>query len=362
MKVPFLDLRVTDETERQELLAAVEGVLKHGRIVLGPEVGEFEQAVATRLGVRYVVGVNSGTDALILTFRALGLGPGDEVIMPPLSFVATANTVSLSGATPVFADLTDDLVLDPASVEALITPRTKALVPVHWSGRTCDMTVLLDIAKRHNLLVIEDTAQAFDAKLNGRKAGTFGIVGCFSMNCMKVFASLGEAGAIATDDQALYEKLVTLRYHGLVNREFCHMVSHNGRLDTVQAAMLLVRLKRLDSVMERRQAHAAYYDSRLASVVETPRPAPGGTHVYYTYTIQTDRRDALKAFLEEQGVETKIQHVPLMPDQPVYEGRVTAACPNARRLMGRVLCLPASENLTALEREYVADQVLKFFD
>lgn len=361
IRVPFLDLRVADE-ERATLLAAVDRVLRHGRIVLGPEVAAFEGALADYLGTPFAVGVNSGTDALILGLRALGIGPGDEVILPPLSFVASANAVSLVGATPVFADVGTDLTLDPTSAEALAGPRTRAIMPVHWAGLVCDMTSIMAIAERHGLYVIEDTSQAFGARLNGRMAGTFGDIGTFSMNCMKVLASLGEAGALCARDAGLREKLEVLRYHGLVNRETCVAVSHNGRLDTIQAAMLLERLRTFPQLVARRRDNAAFYDRQLAGAVAVPYRRGEDSHVFYTYTIQTGRRDGLKDYLAAHGIETKIQHLPLLPEQPVYADKVRGHWPTASRLMQQTLCLPVHEKLTPQQREYVAAKVLDFLE
>lgn len=358
--VPFLDLRVTDDAERAALLEAIDRVLRHGRIILGPEVAELERRVAAYVGRAHTAGVNSGTDALILTFRALGIGPGDEVITTPLSFIATANAIRLNGATPVFADIDDDLNLDPASIEPLITPRTRAIVPVHWAGKVCRMEEIMPIAERHGLMVVEDASQAFGAERHHRKSGTWGTAACFSMNSMKPFASLGEAGMVATDDPALRERLEALRYNGLVNREFCHYVSHNGRLDTVQAAALLVRLDRYEDVLARRQETAAFYDAALADVVTVPRREAGCRDVHYTYQIQCDRRDELMAHLTAAGIETKVQHAPLMPRQPAYEASI-ARCPNADRLIRRTLCLPVSEKVTAPQRETVAAAVRAFY-
>lgn len=359
IKVPYLDLRVTDDSERQELLAAVDRVLRHGRIVLGPEVAEFEAKIADRVGRRFAVGVNSGTDALILALRALDIGSGDEVIVPALSFVATANMVKLTGAEPVFADLGADMNMDPAGIEALITPATKAILPVHFAGKICRMKEICAIADRHGLLVIEDAAQAFDALYNGHKAGSFGKVGCFSMNCMKVLASLGEAGVIVTDDEDLRDHLVRLRYHGLVSKESCGFLSHNGRLDTVHAAMLMVRLDRLDEVMRRRRDNAEYFSSRLGHLVEVPHDDPDCRDAYYIYVISTDRRDALQDFLTARGIETKQPHI-LMPEHPVHQG-ARGSWKQAARVHQRRLSLPISEKLTDEQRAYVADMVLEFF-
>lgn len=360
VRVPFLDLRVLDGDERAELLAAMAKVLDHGRLILGPEVLELEARFARYVGSPHAVGVGSGTDALILALKALGIGPGDEVITTPLSFVATANAIALAGAEPVFADVGDDLNLDPATVEPLLSGRTRALLAVHWAGKVCRMEALLETAERHGLPVVEDCAQAFGANRGGRAAGSFGVAGCFSMNSMKGLASLGEAGMVTTARSDLREKLASLRYNGMADRTTCRYVSHNARLQTLQAAALLVRLDRFPARLAARRANAAYYSERLAGVVETPSQEVGAEDAFYTYTIRTGRRDALQAFLAERGIESQVQHSPLMPEQEPYR-RARAEFPNARRLIGRVLCLPVNEKLTAGQRELVADTVLEFF-
>src|SRR5438093_3143193 len=192
-KIPFLDLRVTDDAERQELLGAVDTVLRHGRMVMGPEMQEFERQVAARVGRRFAVAVNSGTDALFLGLKALDIGPGDEVITTSLSWIATANAIALNGATPVFADIRDDLNIDPNSVRRLVTPRTKAILPVHYTGKVCEMSPLITLAAEHRLHLVDDGSQSFDARHQGRCSGSFGVLGCISLNPMKVFSACGEA-------------------------------------------------------------------------------------------------------------------------------------------------------------------------
>ena len=361
MKVPFLDLRITDEQEKKELLEAVDKVFSHGRIVLGPEVKEFEDRVAASCGRGLGVGVNSGTDALYLALRAAGIGAGDEVITTSLSWVATANAIALTGATPVFADIQDDLNIDPASIETLITKKTKAIVPVHYTGKVCRMDRIMPLALKHYLLVIEDASQAFDASYQGGKSGSFGTMGVFSMNAMKVFASCGEAGMIVLDDKKIYERLISLRYNGTINREECVEVSLNGRLDTLQAAILLKRMPRVKGIITRRRQIALQYMQLLQGCVDLPREQAGETDVYYTFTIKTPRRDELKKYLEECGIETKIQHPILMPDQPAFAGKSYGSYPNASRLVKTILCLPANEKLSSDAIEYVAQCVRKFF-
>lgn len=360
LKVPFLDLRVTDEEERDEILAAVEKVLSHGRILLGPEVDELELRIAARVGRKHAVGCNSGTDALIIALRALQIGLGDEVIVPALSFIATANAVSLVGATPVFADLDDNLNMAVESVASLITPATKAVIPVHWAGQMCDIEALCALAAKTGLHIVEDASQAFDGAIAGRRAGSYGVIGCFSMNSMKVFASLGEAGMLVTDDPKLHARCIALRYHGLVNREFCTELAQNSRLDTLQAAVLLVRLDRLDTLIEKRRQNASYLNQRLGEYVRVPTEPDGQRHVYYTYTIQSHRRDALNRYLAMQEIETKIQHPLLMPQHPIYAGHARGTWQVADQLIKRVLCLPSNEKLSADQLARVADAVIEF--
>lgn len=359
-KVPFLDLRITDDAERLELLEAVDTVFRHGRLVVGPEVDAFERRVADLCGRRLAVGMSSGTDALYMALRAFDLGPGDEVITTSLSWIATANGIRLTGATPVFADLQDDLNLDPASVRRLITPRTRAIVPVHYAGKICRMDEILAIAAEHQLLVIEDAAQAWGATLDGRPAGSFGDAACFSMNAMKVLAACGDAGAVVTDRSDVAERLVRLRYNGTVNRETCLEPSLNGRLDTLQAAILLKRLDRVGEIIERRRDIAAFYRQALSGVVAVPQERPGERDIYYTFQIQTPRRDELKAHLEAQGIETKIQHPILMPDQPAYRDGVRAETTRAREIVQRILCIPAHEKLRHADLEYVVSAIHSF--
>lgn len=360
-RVPFLDLRITDDKERQELLEAMNIVFQHGRIVLGPEVNELEGMIASRCCRKYAVGVNSGTDALFLGLKSLGIGPGDEVITTALSWIATANSIALTGATPVFADIGDDLNIDPDSIRRLITPHTKAVMPVHYTGKICRMPKLMKIAKEHNLFIIEDAAQAFDARYDGRRAGSFGDIACFSMNPMKVLAACGEAGMILTDREDIYNKLLALRYNGTVNREVCIDVSLNGRIDTLQAAILLKRLKYVEQIIQKRREIASWYSEQLVGIVEFPKETEGEFDVYYTYTIRADKRDELKQYLEDNGIETKIQHPYLMPQQPAYRDKARGEYQNALRLVKHILCIPIHEKLIRDDVDYVVSRIFNFY-
>ncbi|MBF0143366.1 MAG: DegT/DnrJ/EryC1/StrS family aminotransferase [Magnetococcales bacterium] len=359
-QIPYRDLRVRDPALKAELLAAVDQVLSHGRLLLGPEHDTLEATLAAQCGRRFGVGVGSGSDALFLGLRALGIGPGDEVITTALSWIATANAIVMTGATPVFVDVRDDFNLDPDRVEAAITPRTRALLPVHYTGQMCAMAPLLDQCARHGLSLVEDAAQAFGAQWQGHVAGSLGRIACFSMNPMKILGAYGEAGMILTDEPALRDKLHCLRYNGTVNKEDCHIPSLNGRLDTLQAAMLLVNLRHLPERIRERRRIAALYDAELAGVVATPPVGAEQFHTYYSYTIVHERRDALKAFLLEHGVETKIQHPIPLPHHTAYRHRFAAEIPVAARLASQLLCLPNQEGLQDDEIAYICRLVRQF--
>ena len=361
VRVRFLDLSVQDANERDEILGAVGTMLDHGRIVLGPEVFEFERQVAAFCRRRFAVGVGSGTDALILGLKALDIGPGDEVITTPLSWLATGSAILLNGGTPVFADIDETLNLDPATIEPLITNKTKAVLPVHFTGRLASMPEITAIARRHGLKVVEDGAQAFGATLNGVPCGGFGDMACISLNAMKILGALGDAGVILTDDPDVAKRLDMLRHSGVTDREYCHELSHNCRLDTVQAVVLLVRLKRYPANIKRRRAIAARYSRELAGVVATPPPAPGYEDAVYTYTIRTSRRDVLRDHLATLGIETRIQHPLSMNDQPAFQGKFRGASPRAHAFVKEILCIPAHEKLTDDQQDFVIGSIRSFF-
>lgn len=360
MKIPYRDLSVKNLDIKNELLQAVEKVLSHGRILLGPEVELFEKTIANICKKKYAVGVNSGTDALYLALRSLNIGQGDEVITTPFSWIATLNAIVLTGATPVFVDISEDLNINANLIELAITPRTKAILPVHFTGKICNISEICKIAKKYKLSLIEDAAQSFGAHINGTMAGAFGDIGCFSMNPMKVLCAYGEAGTIITDDDNLYEKLKSLRYAGTYNKEDCHFPSLNGRLDTIQAAMMLVNLKYLNKKIKRLRKIATIYTEGLKDLVTCPKD-DGTYHVYYSYTIITSQRDELKTHLETKGIETKIQHPILMPYHTAYKNKYPCDIPVAETLVKKVLCLPNEESLSLKEIEYIITCIREFF-
>ena len=360
--VRFLDLSVKDEDERRSIMDAIATVLDHGQLVLGPEVETLEERVAEFCGRRFAVGVNSGTDSLILGLKALGIGQGDEVITTPLSWLATGSAILLNGATAVFGDIDNTLTLDPTTIEPLITSRTKAILPVHFTGQMARMPEIAEIAKRHDLLVIEDGAPAFGATLDGRMCGGFGDIACLSFNAMKPLGALGDAGIILTDDAKVAQHLKILRHSGAVDRHYCQELSYNCRIDTLQAAVLLTRLERYPSVVARRREIAEHYSRKLSGFVETPFRPDGYENVFYTYTIRTPYRDELCDHLTHHNIETRIHHPVLMNDQPAFQGQIRGDSPKATMLTKQILSIPFHEKLTLAEQNLVISAIVDFFE
>lgn len=361
MKVRFLNLSIQNQEEKQRILAAVERVLDHGIMIHGPEVEIFEKKFAEYIGKKYAVAVNSGTDSLIFALKALGIRPGDEIITTSLSWIATANAIAICGAIPVFADVCDDLNIDVKSVEQLITTKTKAIMPVHFAGRVCDMHAIQHLANKYNLLVIEDASQAIGSKYYSQLSGSFGDIGCFSLNPMKVFGACGEAGVLVTDSKEVKEKLEILRYNGTINKETCVEVSMNGRIDTLQAAILLEKFDFFEETIKKRRDIMKKYNEHLSSFVNVPLENDYEMLSCYNYTIQTPLRDKLKEYLEKNGVEIKIQHPILMPNQPAYEKWTKSDKKNATKVVQEIMCLPAGEKLLDEEQVYIIDLIKSFF-
>lgn len=354
--VPFVNLPLQMSALKDEYLAAFERVLDHGNMILGPEVEEFERRFAEYCGTEYAVGLNSGTDALFLTMLALGIGPGDEVITAPNSFLASASSIALIGAKPVFADIREDLNIDPACVAAAITPQTKAVIPVHLTGRPADLGPILELAEQHNLAVIEDAAQAAGASYRGQRSGGIGTAGCFSFQPLKQLRAIGDGGAVTTNDPDLYDYLIKARNHGLRNRDEVSFWSYNSRLDAIHAAVLAIQLDHLDQWIEQRRELAATYSETLGEYVTVPGEPEEGRSVFHTYMVLADRRDQLQQHLAERGVDAKIHYpVPLHHQDPAQElGYSDEDLPVTSRLAGQILSLPCYPELTQQQREAVS--------
>jgi len=363
MPIPLVDLRSQYQTIKHEVTAAFEDVLENMQLFLGPQVQVFEKEFAAYCGCHHGVGVASGTDALALAQRACGLGPGDEVITVANTFIATVEAIALVGARPVFVDINPDTyTMDWRQLDQVLTPRTRALLPVHLYGHPVEMRPVLDFAHTHGLHVIEDASQAHGAVYRGQRVGSFGDIGCFSLYYSKNLGAYGEAGICVTDDDALAENLRMLRDHGSCIRYRHEVLGANARLDELQAAVLRVKLRYLDQWNAARQEHAQVYSEQLREIgVGVPFVQPWGTHVYCYYVVQVQERDQVRKFLEREGIATGIHYPTPIHLQPACAryGYVRGMLPVTETLSERIVSVPMYPELTAEQRRLVIDAVKK---
>jgi dTDP-4-amino-4,6-dideoxygalactose transaminase len=361
MKVPLLDLRAQFSTIREDVLAAVAEVLESQVCIGGPKVAELEQKIAAASDCKYAVGVSSGTDALLCSLMALGIGPGDEVLTTPFTFFATAGSIARLGAKPVFVDIDPRTYnMNPELIERAVTKRTKAMIPVHLFGQMCDMDPIMDIAGRHGLFVIEDAAQSITATYKGRKAGSIGTVGCFSFFPSKNLGGVGDGGMIVTNDEQLYQRLYILRNHGAKPKYFHKYIGGNFRLDPIQAAVLLVKLKHLNSWSAARVRNAQYYDRTLANTrLTAPFIHPDCVSVFNQYVLRIDERDGVMCALRSADVSTEIYY-----PRPLHLQECFADCgaigefPEAEEAANHVLALPIYPELTLDMLAHVASTIV----
>jgi dTDP-4-amino-4,6-dideoxygalactose transaminase len=362
--ISILDLKAQYQSIKDEIDAAVLGVMASGHFVLGPNVKALEAEVAKYVNCQYGVGVASGTDALRLALAALDIGPGDEVITTPFTFVATANTISHAGARPVFVDIDPRTFnIAPAHVEAAITQRTKAVVPVHLYGQPAEIDALMDIARRHNLYVIEDCAQAIGAEDDGRRVGSIGDVACFSFYPTKNLGAYGDGGMVTTNHSEIAERIDVLRRQGGKTKYYHEVLGFNSRLDEMQAALLRVKLRHLDDWQAGRRRVAACYDELLGKLgVEPPFVRPDVTHVYHQYTIRVARRDELQQFLDKRGIGTMIYYPLPLHRQGLYLdlGYAEGSLPVSEQAGREVLSLPIYPELTDEQIEKIAGVIGEF--
>jgi dTDP-4-amino-4,6-dideoxygalactose transaminase len=365
MPIPSEDLTRQYGQIADEVLDAVARVLPHGKYTMGPALSAFEHEWARDCGVAEAIGVSSGTAALMIAFKAVGVGPGDEVIIPALTYVATAFAASYLGGVPVFVDVDDETFnIDPVAVEAAISDKTKAICPVHLYGQPADMDPLREIAARHGLAVVEDAAQAHQAEYRGIRAGGLGDIGCFSFYPHKNLGAYGDGGAVTTNSTERAALVRALRYMGQRVKHDHEMLGFQERLDELQAAILSVRLRHLSDWTALRQRWAALYDGLLANApVVTPVKRPDRTHVYYMYTIKAPDRDGLMAYLKDQGIGSQIIYPTLVPDQGAYATTPNRCLPvdRARALTGQIVSLPVFPELTEDEVRAVAAAVNAFY-
>jgi dTDP-4-amino-4,6-dideoxygalactose transaminase len=365
--VPHLDLARQYHTLAAELRAAVQDVLPRGKYTLGPQLAAFEQEFAAYSDCRFGVGVASGTAALHLALLALDIGPGDEVITACNTYTSTAFAISHAGAQPVFVDVERDTFnMDLDRVAEKITPRTRAVIPVHLYGQPVEMDALADLARRHDLALVEDASHAHGALYRGGKAGSLGRIGCFSLYPTKVLGAYGDAGIVTTNDARAYERIRQLRYLGQQVQHLHEVIGYQERLDELQAAMLRVKLRHLDRWLARRHELARLYDERLAPLgLIPPRVAPDRTHSYYMYTVRVPdgRRDALREWLAAREIGTLVVYPRLVPFQPAYAslGHRPGDFPVAESLLSELLCLPFFPELTGAEFEAVVAAISDFY-
>lgn len=362
--IPFVDLKAQYAGIKEEIDAAIQGVLQSCQFTLGSEVAKFEEEFAAYSGAKYGIGVNSGTSALHLALLAAEIGPGNEVITVPFTFVATVAAIQYTGAKPVLVDIDPrTLNMDPAGLEKAITPQTRAIMPVHLHGQTAEMDPILDIARKHGLLVIEDAAQAHGAEYKGRRAGSLGDMGCFSFYAGKNLGAYGEGGMVVTDNPDYTRKIRMLRDWGAEKKYHHVLKGYNYRLEGIQGAVLRVKLRHLEAWTEARRAAAVRYDHLLAdSGITTPHAMPGNRHVYHVYAVRTTQRQAWQEALQAQEIQTGIHYPIPVHLLPAYAdlGYEAGDFPHAERAADEVLSLPMFPELTEEQIDKVCHSVREF--
>lgn len=370
VKVPLLDLQAQFQQIRSDVLSAIEEVCNEQSFVLGRRVEALEEAIAEYVGCRYAVGVASGSDALLLSLMAAGVKPGDEVLTVPFTFFSTAGGISRLHAVPVFVDVRPDtFTMDPEQIERKITPRTKAIIPVHLFGQCADMESIMELADRRGLKVIEDACQSIGASWHGRNAGTFGYSGCFSFFPSKNLGGVGDGGLIVTNDRDLRELLLALRVHGSRSDYHHDHIGLNSRLDALEAAVLRVKLPHLNEWNAKRARNAATYDRLLTEAgllehVALPVTGPGNVHVFNQYTLRAQRRDELMAYLKEHEIGHKVYYPVPLHLQECYQplGYSKGDLPVSEQLAQEVLSLPVYPELTSAQMESVVGRTGEFYN
>lgn len=366
MKVPLVDLKAQYHSLKREIDEAIQRVIASGQYILGPEVKAFEEEMGSYLGARYAVGVASGTDALQLALLACGIKPGVEVITTPFTFIATVESIAKCGAKPVFVDIDPKTYnIDTAQIKSKITEKTRAILPVHLYGQPADMASIIGIARRHHLKVIEDCAQALGSEYKGKKVGSLGDAGCFSFFPSKVLGAYGDGGIVITNDGEIAEKVDMLHKHGSKVTYYYPMSGFNSRLDSLQAAILRVKLKHLDQWIEQRRQKAALYSELLGDIdgIETPYQAEYARHIFNYYTIRlNNRRNELQAFLTDQGISNTIYYPLSLHLQEVYQplGYQPGDFPESERAQEEVLSLPIYAELSEEQIGVIAKAIQGF--
>jgi dTDP-4-amino-4,6-dideoxygalactose transaminase len=368
MKIQMLDLSEQYKSMRDEIIQKLDEVMSSSRFILGDNVKQLESDIAKYSNVKNGIGVGNGSDAIHIALQAVGVGEGDEVITTPFTFFATAGSIARTGAKPVFVDI-DPVTfnIDPTKIEAAITPKTKAIVPVHLYGQMADMDPIVEIARKYNLAIIEDAAQAIGARYKGKTAGEMGTAAAYSFFPTKNLGAYGDAGMIVTDDDDVAEKCRVIRVHGSKPKYYHHVLGINSRLDELQAAILNVKLPHLERWSEERRKRAAYYteklNEKLNGIVETPVEKEENHHVFHQYTLRVPERDQLQQYLKEQSISTMIYYPLPLHMQPVFKdlGYKEGDLPEAEKAAKEVLSLPMYPELKHEEQDYVIEMIVEFY-
>jgi len=363
IQVKYVNLALQYKEIKTDLMKKIDGIFDNGQFILGSEVEKLEKRFAKYCDCKYSLGVGNGTDALFLVMKSLDIGPGDEVITAPNSFIATAGAIANTGAKPVFVDVKEDYNINPNLIVDAITKKTKAIIPVHLTGRPADMNPIMKIAKEHNLFVIEDAAQAVGAQYHSKKVGCFGDAGCFSLHPLKNLNAGGDAGMITTNNTSLYNKLIKLRNHGLRNRDECEFWGFNSRLDSIQAAIVNTKLDHLSGWNKKIRILANLYQEKLEGVVNFPEDEEFENSAYHLFMIQCDKRDELQKYLLENGIETKIHYpIPIHLQKSAQTlGYQIGDLPIAESQSKRILSLPIYPELTTNQIEIVTNKIKEFY-
>ena len=353
-------------SDHEVIWAKMREVVIRGDFTLGSEVDLLEKEYASLCDTRHAIGVGSGTDALFLSLKSLGIGEGDEVITTAFTFYATIGAIVTAGAKPVFCDIGADYNINSSQIEAKITPATKAILPVHWSGKPCDMDTIEAIASKHNLAIVGDACHAISATYKGRSAGSLGTLSCFSFHPLKNLNVWGDGGIITTNSDILADKLRLMRNHGLVGRDECQMFAYNSRLDTIQAVVARHLLNKINYITKARVEHADYFDQRLSDVpqIVIPKRDSDVCQVYHIYSICCQRRSELQHYLIENGVDAKVHYPTPMHLQPAaeYLGHKKGDFPIAERIADNTLSLPVHEFITRDQQDHVIKLIRAFYD
>ncbi len=362
MKIPFLRLAKHHEKILPELIEATTSVIRTGQFILGPTVEEFEKKFAQYHETSFAIGLNSGTDAIILSLKALGISSGDEVITTSNSFITTVSSIELVGARPILVDIGADDNIDVNLIESKINPKTKAIIPVHWGGRPCEMDKIVALSKKYNLFIIEDCAQAISARYKGKLVGTFGDCGAFSLHPFKTLGACGDAGIVLTKDPKIADSIRILRNNGLNIQGVSSVWSNNSRLDALQAAILSVKMNYFEEWTNKRISLSNQYFKNLSILNEVILPEVNNEifySVFHTYIIKAQNRDELQQFLKDNGIETRLHYNIPIHQQPVM--KIKHKLPQQDLIAKHILSLPLNAELEELEVEYICEKITEFY-